>query len=203
VPLVRDYHPVQWDLGTNTSEPAPFPLAKNRVDWSKVYGSWREKAWSIDASLMSSIKRTNWADIEAMHGVGAVLRGSLARRENAGWWMRWRIGNEPGDWSDVDYTRSFGAWPRACREGDPKLKIATCNLTTGKSGRYEKKSVECVAKFPQFYDVLNIHSYAQLRTGRRGERSFPEDSRLPKYFAGRGGGVPVARIRTHRASRFG
>src|SRR5688572_20001954 len=45
--LVRDYHPVQWDLGTNTSEAAPFPFAKNRVDWSKVYGSWRKHEWNI------------------------------------------------------------------------------------------------------------------------------------------------------------
>ena len=41
--LVRDYHPVEWDLGTNTAAAAPFPFAKNRVDWSKVYGSWREQ----------------------------------------------------------------------------------------------------------------------------------------------------------------
>jgi len=45
--LVRDYHPVEWDLGRNTAEPAPFPFAKNRVDWSKAYGSWREKNWTI------------------------------------------------------------------------------------------------------------------------------------------------------------
>src|ERR1051325_725270 len=50
--LVRDYHPVAWDLGTNTAEAAPFPFAKNRVDWSKVYGSWREQQWNIDACLM-------------------------------------------------------------------------------------------------------------------------------------------------------
>src|SRR3954463_13219922 len=63
--LVRDYHPVQWDLDKNTSEPAPFPFAKNRVDWSKVYGSWRDKDFVIDASLMfESIKRTNWSDLE-------------------------------------------------------------------------------------------------------------------------------------------
>src|SRR5580765_2371133 len=46
--LVRDYHPVSWDLGTNTSEPPPFPFAKNRVDWGKVYGGWRDRDWKID-----------------------------------------------------------------------------------------------------------------------------------------------------------
>ncbi len=38
--LVRDYHPVEWDLGKNTSELPPFPTAKNGVDWDQVYGSW-------------------------------------------------------------------------------------------------------------------------------------------------------------------
>ena len=51
--LVRDYHPVEWDLGKETSVPAPLPFAKNRVDWSRVYGSWKEQGWTTDACLMS------------------------------------------------------------------------------------------------------------------------------------------------------
>jgi serine/threonine-protein kinase ATR len=91
------------------------------------------------------------------------------------------IGNEPGDWSDADYSRLFRAMAEGLREGDPKLQIATCNLTTGKSGRYEK-SVSCIAPFPQLYDVLNVHSYAQLENWPTWRRSFPEDPRLPKYL---------------------
>lgn len=180
---VRDYHPVQWDLGTNTAEAAPFPFAKNRVDWSKVYGSWRAKEWSIDVSLMfESIKRTNWTDIES----DAKTYGRDFAREFGPSGKRRlvdavEIGNEPGDWSDADYTRMFRAMAEGLREGDPKLKIATCNLTTGKSGRYEK-SVSCVAPFPQLYDVLNVHSYAQLENWPTWRRSFPEDTRLPKYL---------------------
>src|SRR5258706_14905394 len=49
--LVRDYHPVEWDLAKNTAELPPFPLAKNRVVWNTVYGSWRKKVWTIDVSL--------------------------------------------------------------------------------------------------------------------------------------------------------
>jgi hypothetical protein len=181
--LVRDYHPVQWDLGTNTSEAAPFPFAKNRVDWSKVYGSWRKYEWNIDVSLMfESIKQKQWRDIEA----DARAYGRSFAREFGPSGSRKlvdsiEIGNEPGDWSDADYTRLFRAMAAGIREGDPKLKIATCNLTTGKSGKYEK-SVECVAKFPQLYDVLNIHTYAQLANWPTWRRSFPEDPKLPKYL---------------------
>ena len=181
--LVRDYHPVQWDLGTNTAAAAPFPFAKNRVDWSKVYGSWRERGWIIDASLMfESIKRTNWADIER----DAKDYGRAFAREFGPSGARRlvesiEIGNEPGDWSDADYTRMFRAMAEGAREGDPKLKIATCNLTTGPSGKYEK-SVECVVNFPQLFDALNIHSYAQLENWPTWRRSFPEDPKLAKYL---------------------
>lgn len=181
--LVRDYHPVEWDLGKNTAEPPPFPFAKNRVDWSKVYGSWRAKGWDINASLMfESIKRTNWTDIEA----DAKAYGRAFAREFGPSGTRRlvdsvEIGNEPGQWTDEDYTRIFRALAEGVRAGDPKLKIATCNLTTGKSGKYEK-NVDCVAKLPLLFDVLNIHSYAQLENWPTWRRSFPEDPRLPKYL---------------------
>lgn len=183
--LVRDYHPVQWDLGTNTSQSAPFPFAKNRVDWSKIYGSWRKHEWNIDASLMfESIKQKQWRDIEA----DARAYGNSFAREFGPSSSRKlvdsvEIGNEPGDWSDADYTRLFRAMAEGFREGDPKLKIVTCNLTTGKSGKYEK-SVDCIAKFPQLYDVLNIHTYAQLENWPTWRRSFPEDPKLQKYLQG-------------------
>jgi hypothetical protein len=181
--LVRDYHPVEWDLGKDTAEAAPFPFAKNRVDWSKVYGSWREKGWDIDVSLMfESIKRTNWTDIEAdakAYGQAFAYEfGPSGKRKLVD---AVEIGNEPGKWSDADYTRLFRAMAAGIRAGDPKLKIATCNLTAGKSGDYEK-SVSCIANSPQLFDVLNVHTYAQLENWPTWRRSFPEDPRLPKYL---------------------
>jgi hypothetical protein len=38
---VRDYHPMEWDTGADTSFTPPFPFARNGVDWQKVYGSWK------------------------------------------------------------------------------------------------------------------------------------------------------------------
>src|SRR3954466_10153976 len=73
--LVRDYHPVEWDLGKNTAELPELPFAKNRVDWNQVYGGWREKGWVIDVCLMfESIKRTNWNNIESdAHAYGRAF----------------------------------------------------------------------------------------------------------------------------------
>src|SRR5271154_4334633 len=62
--LARDYHPVVWDLGDETNVLPPFPVTKNRVDWSQVYGSWRKQNWNIDACLMfESVERSKWKDI--------------------------------------------------------------------------------------------------------------------------------------------
>jgi serine/threonine-protein kinase ATR len=153
------------------------------VDWSKVYGSWRKQEWDINACLMfESVKRENWTDIES----DARAYGTAFAREFGPSGKRRlvdsvEIGNEPGKWSDEDYSRMFKAMAEGVREGDPKLRIATCNITTGRSGDYEK-SVECVAKFPGLFDVLNIHTYAQLEGWPTWRRSFPEDPKLPGYL---------------------
>lgn len=181
--LVRDYHPVEWDLGKDPSTPPPFPFARNRVDWSKVYGSWRAQDWKIDACLMfESVPREHWKNLEA----DARAYGEAFAREFGPGGKRAlvdsvEIGNEPGKWSDADYTKIFQAMAEGLRAGDPKLKIATCNLTTGKSGDYEK-SVSCVSSFPALYDVLTIHTYAMLEGWPTWRRSFPEDPGLSNYL---------------------
>jgi hypothetical protein len=181
--LVRDYHPVEWDLGKDSAELPGFPLAKNGVDWNQVYGSWRANGWNIDACLMfESVKQTDWENIEAdawsygkafAHAFGPSGRRKLVEAVE--------IGNEPGKWSDVDYTRMFKALAAGIRTGDPKMKIATCNLTAGKSRDYEK-SVACIASCPELVDALNVHSYAQLEGWPTWRRSFPEDPKLPHYL---------------------
>jgi len=181
--VVRDYHPVEWDLGKETGTLPKFPFAKNGVDWNQVYGSWREKKWDIDACLMfESIKREDWKDIDAdARAYGEAFAKEFGPSGNRKLVDSVEIGNEPGKWSDADYTRIFKAMATGIRAGDPKLKIATCNLTTCKSGDYEK-SVECVAAFPDLFDVLNVHTYAQLEGWPTWKRSFPEDPKLPSYL---------------------
>lgn len=180
--LVRDYHPVQWDLARETSVPAPFPFAKNRVDWSKVYGSWKEEGWTTDACLMfETVPLADWNDLEQ----DAKAYGTAFAREFGPSGKRAlvesvEIGNEPGKWSDADYTRLFRAMATGIRAGDPRMKIASCNLSTG-GGEYSK-SVRCLEKMPELVDVLTLHSYAQLTGWPTWKRSFPEDPALPEYL---------------------
>jgi len=181
--LVRDYHPVQWDLGKATGELPEFPLAKNGVDWSEVYGSWRANGWKIDACLMfETIPQSDWTNLEEE---ASAYGEAFAREFGPSGKHRLvdsiEIGNEPGKWSDADYRRLFKAMAEGVRLGDSKLTIATCNLTSDKSGQYEK-SVSCVEDLPKLFDVLNIHTYAQLENWPTWRRSFPEDPKLPHYL---------------------
>ena len=62
--LVRDYHPVEWDLGKESDSIPPFPKARNGVDWQHVYGSWLKEGWRINASLMfETLPREQWKDL--------------------------------------------------------------------------------------------------------------------------------------------
>jgi len=181
--LVRDYHPVEWDLGPDSSKLPPFPFAKNGVDWSKVYGSWRSRGWTTDVCLMfESLPQKNWRNLEAdAKAYGRAFAAAFGPSGSRRLVDSVEIGNEPGSWKDADYRKIFSALAEGIREGDPKLTIATCNLCTGPSGSYEK-SVNCLADHPELYDVLNIHSYAQIENWPTWRRSYPEDPGLKKYL---------------------
>jgi len=181
--LVRDYHPVEWDLGKETDKLPKFPEAKNRVDWSAVYGSWQKQGWTTDACLMfESIPQAQWKNLEAdMKAYGTAFAKEFGPSGGRKLVESVEIGNEPGKWSDADYTKVFKSMAEGIRAGDPKLKIASCNLTAGKSGGYEK-SVVCLEGLTSLIDVLTIHSYAQLENWPTWKRSYPEDPALPKYL---------------------
>lgn len=181
--LARDYHPVEWDLGKETAALPEFPFAKNRVDWSGVYGSWQKQGWVVDACLMfESVPQENWKDIDAdAKAYGRAFAKEFGPSGPRKLVESVEIGNEPGKWSDADYARMLKAMAGGVREGDAKLKIATCNLTTGKSGDYEK-STACLEGLTDLVDVLTIHTYAQLENWPTWKRSFPEDPALPRYL---------------------
>ncbi len=181
--LARDYHPVEWDLSGDTSKPPPFPFARNKVNWESVYGSWQKHGWTVNACLMfESIKREAWKNPELdarAYGESFAREFGLSGKRKLVESVE--IGNEPGSWSDEDYSRMFRAMAEGLRKGDARMKIATCNLTTGKSGKYDK-SISCLASMPELVDVLTVHSYAQLEGWPTWRRSYPEDRALQRYL---------------------
>lgn len=181
--LVRDYHPVEWDLGKDSDFVPSFPFARNRVNWDTVYGSWKKHSFRIDVCLMfESLPREQWKDLAAHSRAYAERFARAFGPSSANPLVESvEIGNEPGKYSDADYRTIFENMARGFRSADPKLRIVTCALTTGKSHEYAK-SVECVAGLQDLYDVLNVHSYAELEPWPTWRRSYPEDPRLKKFL---------------------
>ena len=63
--VLRNYHPMQWDFGDDTSAATTFPLAANRVDWAQLYGSWKKAGYRTHASLMfDNIAPGAWKNVE-------------------------------------------------------------------------------------------------------------------------------------------
>jgi hypothetical protein len=173
--LVRDYHPIKWDLGDDTAFATTFPAARNKVDWSQVYGGWLKEGLRINACLMfDDLKPGDWKDRErdaAAYGEAFARYfgpGGKALVEAV------EIGNEPGKYSDDEYRAIFLAMAGAIRRADPKLRIATCAANLGPSGRYSK-SVDLLAGQSALYDIVNIHNYAEVEPWPTWRRSFPED----------------------------
>jgi serine/threonine-protein kinase ATR len=176
--LVRDYHGLEWDLGDETNFWPVFPFARNRVDWGTMYGQWVQSGYEISASIMfGATPYEKWKnparDAETSGFAFARFFGPQGRNL-----MRLvDIGNEPGHYTDPQYRLIFEAMARGIRAGDSQMKIATCAAIAGDSHKYAK-SLSCVKGLESLYDVINVHSYAEVKGWPTWERSFPEESSI-------------------------
>src|SRR4051812_46936468 len=177
--LVRDYHSFEWDVGKETDYVTRFPEARNRVNWDTVYGSWKKAAFDTDVCVMfNNTPPDSWKDMaHDARAYGVAFAKTFGPSSEKKLVTSCEIGNEPGNYSDEQYRTVFQAMAAGLREGDPKLKVVTCNMTTGKSGKYDK-SVECVKGLEASYDVLNIHTYAMAQGWPTWRRSYPEDPKI-------------------------
>jgi hypothetical protein len=176
---VRDYHPVKWDLENDTGNLPEWPFAKNRVSWEKVYGSWHQAGLHTSACLQIDDMQKDWKDMAK-----DARAYAKAFAENFGPGGKWpfveyvELGNEPGLYDDAAYRIIFEAMARGIREGNPRLKIATCNIEAGPSDRYWK-GVECLQGFEDLYDVIRIHRYAIAEQWPVWRRTYPENPKVP------------------------
>ncbi len=172
----RDYHPIEWDLGKDSDFLTRFPEARNRVNWNQVYGSWQKQGFETDACVMfHNFPPETWKDpARDAYTYGLAFAKAFGPTSGSKVVSSVEIGNEPGNYPDEKYRAIFESMAKGIREGDPKLRILTCNITAGKSGNYEK-SVTCVKGLEPLYDVLNIHTYAMAEGWPSWRRSYPED----------------------------
>jgi hypothetical protein len=174
--LVRDYHPVEWDLGKDTSAKTQFPFAANRVDWGTMYASWQKAGFEVDACLMfTNLNPDKWKDLPAdARKYGEAVARFFGPSSGKGLVTSVEIGNEPNKYSEAQYRTLFENMARGVRAGDPKVKVATCAVMTGKPDEWSKP-MSAVAGLEELYDVLNVHSYAFKDKWPTWRRSYPED----------------------------
>lgn len=180
---VRDYHSFEWDMGKDTDFAPLFPEARNRVNWNDVYGSWQKEGFETDVCIMfNNTPPGSWKDLARdARAYGTAFARAFGPSSEKKLVRSVEVGNEPGNYPDETYRAVFEAMAGGIRQGDPKLKVLTCNMIVGKSGGYEK-SVDCVKGLEPLYDVLNIHTYAMADGWPTWHRSFPEDPKI-KFLA--------------------
>lgn len=177
--VLRDYHPFSWDVGKETDFKLEFPFARNRVDWGSLYGSWREAGYDINASVMfDDTLPDKWVNLPRDARSYAVEFakefGPSGQRKTV---SSVEIGNEPGKYDDESYRTLFEHAAKGFRQGDPRLKIVTCNMMAQPSGDYHK-SLELLKGFESLYDVINTHAYAMAEQWPTWRRSYPEDPKI-------------------------
>ncbi|MFW6189232.1 MAG: hypothetical protein ACOC7T_02265 [Planctomycetota bacterium] len=173
---VRNYHSLNWDLDvTKPYRSPPYPFALNRVNWRHVYGGWRGAGFDVIASVMiGTFEPEQWvAPEEAAYRFGKDYAAFFGP-SGEGLLQAAELGNEPGAYDDELYTRLARAMARGMREGDPDLKVATCNVSTGESGDYAK-SLSCFEGWLDLIDVITVHNYAIKNEWPNRRRTYPED----------------------------
>jgi len=172
--LVRNYHPTVWDLGADTNVPPAFPFARNRVDWSQLYGSWQKEGFRIDACLQfESIKREEWKDLATDTRSYGEAFAKYFGPSGHDLIDSVEIGNEPASWDAATYREVFENMARGLRSGDPKLKIVGASADALDPDKYSR-NVTDFEGMEDLYDVLNIHTYSMIEGYPTWRRVWPE-----------------------------
>lgn len=186
--LVRNYHPVTWDLDVNPANPPQFPLTRekitwqkfsNRVNWDDLYNGWTKEGFRVNASLQfESIKPEKWLDIKregfAYANAFAKHYGPSGRNKSV---EAMEIGNEPIDFDNAKYRQMFESMAKGIRAADPKMLIATCAVAIGDKDKYSK-DINILKGLEGLIDILNIHTYAFVEHWPTWKRSYPEDPKI-------------------------
>ena len=173
--LLRDYHPMDWDVGGDPTRPTTFPMAANGVDWKSLYGGWTRAGYEIDACLMfDSIPSAKWKDpARDARAYGEAFARSFGPSVG-GLVTSAEVGNEPSKYKPEQYRTIFQGMASGLRAGDAKLTIATCAVMTGKPDEWSKP-LDAIVGLEPLYDVLNAHSYPFKDKWPTWRRSYPED----------------------------
>ena len=182
--LLRDYHSARSDLGDDSKYTRSMPQGRDGRDWAQLYRDLEAAGWRTIVSLMfERLEPKAWQDLPRDTAAYArrFVKAHALGKGRAGF-EAVEIGNEPGEFTDEEYRTVLGAMGAAFHEAAPGLKVATAAVTTGPSHQFYK-SVDCLEGVADCYDVLTLHTYAEIEGWPTWERSYPEDPRQQNYLA--------------------
>lgn len=173
--LLRNYHPVAWDIGDDPSSKPEFPMTRNGVNWTDLYGAWKKAGYRTEATAMfESIDPKRWTDIPKQSAAYGEAFARFFGPTGKDWIEAIEVGNEPSQFNEDQYRQMFEGMAKGVRKGDPKMKIATCAVAKGKEDKYSK-DIACLEGLESLIDVLNVHTYSFVEGWPTWRRSFPED----------------------------
>ncbi|MCW5940691.1 MAG: hypothetical protein KIS66_00575 [Fimbriimonadaceae bacterium] len=174
--VLRNYHPVEWDLGQDPGQPTTFPMARNGVDWASLYGGWAKAGYTIHATLqVESVPATKWSDpAKQAFAYGRAFAETFGPSGKVPSIASVEIGNEPVEFDDATYRTVFESMAKGVHAGDPKLRILPCAVALGKEDKYAR-DIAALKGLEGLYDALNLHVYAFKELWPKWTRSFPED----------------------------
>jgi serine/threonine-protein kinase ATR len=144
-----------------------------------MYGSWGKAGFDIDACIMfDNVPAKSWKDMPRnAQAYGLAFAKFFGPTSGRGLVSSFEIGNEPSKYDEQQYRTIFENMARGVRAGDPKLRIATCAVMTGKTDQWSKP-LSSIAGLEDLYDVLNLHTYSFKEKWPTWRRSFPEDTSI-------------------------
>jgi serine/threonine-protein kinase ATR len=179
--LLRNYHPVEWDLGKDPASSDPkLPLALNGVDWSQLYGGWRKAGYRTLASLQfESIEAGPWQNAHSKASpYGSLFARTFGPSSPSPSVEAVEIGNEPVSFDDTLYRTLYEQAAKGLRAGDSKLKIGPCAVAVGTDDKYSR-DLKVLEGLEKYIDFLNVHTYAFAEHWPTWRRSHPEDTAIP------------------------
>lgn len=181
--LARDYHSASSDLGHDSKFAGLGPVGRDGRDWARIYRDLAGAGWRVMISVMfERLKPGEWQDLAAdTRAYAERFARVFAMQDGAAAIDALEIGNEPGTFSDDEYRVVVESTGRGFKAAAPAVRVATAAMTTGPSHEFYK-SVGCLEGLNDCYDILTIHTYAELEGWPTWKRSFPEDARLDNYL---------------------
>src|SRR5690606_22272082 len=120
VGLVRDYHPLSWNL-TDTAGGTNYPRDRwNWIDWSTAYGQWTAAGYRVNPAIQFADADLTWTDLAGgAAAYGEAFAAALGPAQGSGVVESVQIGNEPGDVPDGKFKAVFQAMSAGIRAADP------------------------------------------------------------------------------------